>query len=454
VRFRFAIPVLFVLCGRLFAQSSLVNFAHVEHLTERVFFSGDSVNIIHIYADFPSYKWTDAGDEGIACVDDAARAAVVYLRHYESTGNGRSLSKAKELLKFVLKLQADDGLFYNFMNADHSINREGRTSFKSLGWWTARGVWCLALGGRLFEQEDPRFAATLRSGVEKSLIHIDTLLMQYGKTRLIAGFAIPQWLLYESGSDATAELVLGLIEYYRTTPDPSVKAYIQKLCRGMMMMQTGDAGTFPFDLHRSWETMWHSWGNSQSFALAYAGKILGDTAMISSSEREARAFYSRLLVSGMLKELDVAAPEKKTAYEQIAYDIRPMALGLLRLYDATGNELYLKMAGLAGSWFFGNNVLHKAMYDPGTGRCFDGITDSTSLNRNSGAESTVEALYTLLEIEQYPLAKQYLWFMKISESSTEEMIEGKYRNKLGDEATLALDVASGTLTLQENRSGR
>ena len=48
------------------------------------------------------------------------------------------------------------------------------------------------------------------------------------------------------------------------------------------------------------------------------------------------------------------------------------------------------------------------MYDPETGRCFDGILSETEINKNSGAESTIEALYAILEIEANPVAKKKL----------------------------------------------
>jgi hypothetical protein len=57
----------------------------------------------------------------------------------------------------------------------------------------------------------------------------------------------------------------------------------------------------------------------------------------------------------------------------------------------------------------GNNPAKTAMYDPKTGRCFDGIIDSTTVNYNSGAESTIEGLYTIIEITNNPIAKQYLF---------------------------------------------
>jgi len=222
----------------------------------------------------------------------------------------------------------------------------------------------------------------------------------------------------------------------------------------LVAMQDGNASTYPYGLHRSWETMWHMWGNGQTQALAIAGMLLKDSAMIRSGEREAKDFYSRLLIQGYMKELNVAHPDSNFNREQIAYGIRPIAVGLLRLYDATQNESYLKMAGLAASWLFGNNIAHQQLYDAQSGICFDGIMDSLTFNRNSGAESTIEALHTLVEIDQYPVAKKYLAYKKISETSNEHSIMGLFRNETGDELTLALDETTGTLTARDGKYAR
>ncbi|MFN8562057.1 MAG: hypothetical protein U0703_10645 [Anaerolineae bacterium] len=73
-----------------------------------------------------------------SAVDDAARAAVVYLE-YERTGDASLLDEAKRCLEFVLYMQANDGEFYNFVtDKTGMINRTGGTSYKSLGWWAMR----------------------------------------------------------------------------------------------------------------------------------------------------------------------------------------------------------------------------------------------------------------------------------------------------------------------------
>jgi hypothetical protein len=332
-------------------------------------------------------------------------------------------------------MQSEDGEFNNFLLADHSVNRDGKTSFTSFGWWAARGVWSLALGCRVFRETDPAYAARLRNSVERSLPHVQGLLRTYGVTEHEGGFANPTWLLYGSGADATSELMLGLVEYYRVNPSQDLREAITKLASGFMMMQEGDSASFPYGLHRSWGTLWHLWGNGQTQALASAGKFLGDSAMIASARREAEGFYTRLLIGPMLREMDLALGTRKE-YDQIAYGIRPMTVGLLRLYDATGKREYLRLAGLSASWLFGNNPAHVAMYDPSTGRCFDGIRSEAEINRNSGAESTIEALLTLVELEAYPDAVRYSHFTRVRSDS----LSAEFSSPAGERLTLRIDT--------------
>lgn len=441
--------ILCLLCALTLSRTaqdgnSLVNFKHLEHLTEKIEFFGDTVSIIHVYSNYPDYHWVGAaesGVEGIACVDDAARAVVMYLRHYELTNNRESLAKAKSLLKFVLKMETEDGQFYNFILKGHSINTNGQTSYKSFGWWAARGVWCMSLGYRVFKEIDPPFVAELKNSIDHTLPNIDSLLLKYERFQAIKHYRIPQWLLNESGADVTSELLLGLIDYFIATNDQKVKDLIEKFSDGIMTMQDGDLNSYPFGIHRSWQTIWHMWGNGQTQALAYAGRILKKSAMVQSAEREAQGWYSRLLINGFMRELDVDSTKYMT-YEQIAYGVRPIVVGLVRLFEATQKVEYLKMAGLAASWFFGNNVVHRLMYDSTTGRCFDAITDSTTVNKNSGAESTIEALYALVELEHYPDAKKYLHFKKVKSGKTDQFLYAIFRSDSDDEITLAITLAS------------
>ena len=48
------------------------------------------------------------------------------------------------------------------------------------------------------------------------------------------------------------------------------------------------------------------------------------------------------------------------------------------------------------------------MYNPSNGMNYDGIISKEKINMNSGAESTIEALLTLLAIEQNSISKKAL----------------------------------------------
>ena len=121
--------------------------------------NGRSVRVVALYAEAPDYRPTGSpsrdGSEGIACVDDAARAALVYLRAYEETGDARDRDEAHGLLQFVAAMEQGDGEFLNFIDTQGRPNRDAPSSRKSMSYWAARSVWALAEGVRVFGRLDP-----------------------------------------------------------------------------------------------------------------------------------------------------------------------------------------------------------------------------------------------------------------------------------------------------------
>lgn len=451
------LAVLFMACKTSPDQArSIVNFAHLEHLTEEILFEEDTVAIVHIYSQFPEYRWMDAkesGPEGIACVDDASRAAVLYLRHYELTGNAHSARRAKLLLRFVLKMQAEDGEFYNFIFADHSINRDGKTSYKSFGWWAARAVWALSHGSRALRESEPSFSTQLKIAVEKTFPHIASILRHYGEFAEIRGFRVPRWLLYqydEYSAAATSELVLGLCEFYRATAQPEAREYIEKFAEAFLALQAGDAHHPPYGAFLSEAGIWHDWANGQTQALVVAGKLLNRPEWINAAGREVRWFYSRHLIGGRFREWNLATGIR-SEFPQIAYGLRPMVVGSLRLAEATSKQEYETLAGLLASWFLGNNAAGKLMYDANTGRCYDGLEDSVTINLNAGAESTIEALYSLLEVEQSLRARQVMDARLVRRETTANNPYAVFETNEGTTLTLMLDTEKGDPVIIERK---
>lgn len=384
-------------------QTPMVNFDHLDHLGEVVGPEGNT-RIIHIYAEAPTYSWVGDDDEGIACVDDAARAAVVYLRAFELSGDAGALEKAVGLLRFILYMQTGRGLFYNFVwNQDLEINTTHENSTADeFEWWASRAVWALGEGARVLRTVDPELSSEAAAAVNRTVPHIEELLERYPTKRQVPGRRVPTWLVHQTAADATSELLLGLTALDEAYPDPQLRDIIDKLAEGIAAMQWGHMAAFPYAAHGSWIEGWHGWGNSQTQALSEAG-------WTDSAIKEARQFYSRLLVNGWMHSFEYNRPGEFREFEQIAYATRAVSVGLIKLAEATSDNDYLVMAGLAASWFTGNNVGGFEMYDKTTGRGYDGIGSPTSVNLNAGAESTIEALYTMLEVEQHPEAEKWLF---------------------------------------------
>ncbi len=124
---------------------------------------------------------------------------------------------------------------------------------------------------------------------------------------------------------------------------------------------------------------WHAWGSHMVHALAEAGAALNRQDWIDSAAHEANTFMMRQLAFENINEIGVL-PRR---LGQIAYGTDMMVQGYMALYRATGDEKYARYAGLAASWFFGNNMAGVPMYDPETGRCFDGIDGPVDVARQS-----------------------------------------------------------------------
>ena len=61
-----------------------VNLGHLEHLYDEIVLpKGDTGGVVWIYCEAPDYVLVGDDDEGYTCVDDMARALVVYSMHHE-----------------------------------------------------------------------------------------------------------------------------------------------------------------------------------------------------------------------------------------------------------------------------------------------------------------------------------------------------------------------------------
>jgi hypothetical protein len=401
------------LSGGVVAQDAtmpkLVNLDHLKYLTETVTVNDQQMALVHIYSEYPEYEWVDAAGEGLSAVDDVARAAIVYLWQYERTQDESLLQYARDCLEFVRYMQVDDGEFYNFVyDREGTINERGNTSYKSLGWWAMRGLWALGEGVRVFNQVDPEYADVLAEAYLRTEAALGATMGNYGEMISVHGFDVPAWI--PGGEPAVSAVgLLGLAAYHEARPNATTADIMTKLGDGLAQYRLGDHSTYPFGMHpvkANAPGFWHDWGSHTTHALAVAGMELDRQDWIASAAASADSFLLRQLAFERFRRIGVI-PYR---LEQIAYGTNMLVLTYMSLYEATGEERYARYGGLAASWYFDNNMAGVRMVDPETGRTLDGINGPVSwrVNRNSGAESTIEGLMSMIAVADVPLARGLL----------------------------------------------
>jgi len=392
-------------------DSPVVNTAHLDRLYFPVTFpGGQKAAGIYIYSEAPDYHFVADDDEGFTCVDDVARAAQFYMRSENFKTDTALQNKVSMLIHFIIEMQSSNGYFYNFLTLDGKINTAGKTSVNDANWWSWRALHTLTEASPLIKNINQPLSLQIDSAIFKLIRNIKSDLAAVPQTKTtLAGIPIPQWLPSGSASDQAAIILLGLLNYCSVTKDDFMQEYIRTIANGIISMQVADSNSLPYGYFLSWENVWHAYGNDQAYALFKAGRFLNDSSYIQSALKEVSNFYPWLIKNGMKSSFTVAKRENsyviidEEIFAQIAYGIRPMIFASLEAFAVTQDKKYAAIAKQLTSWFFSNNVANEVMYDRSSGRCYDGIVSANKINKNSGAESTIEALLALQKMKAFNL---------------------------------------------------
>lgn len=402
------------------AQQKLINPSHLDNLYEEISIRGEKIGIIHIYSEYPDYKWVGDDDEGIACVDDAARAAIFYMNYSKQYSDSSSAQKAEKLIGFLLFMQSENGFFYNFIFQDYSINKTHKNSVALPNWWSWRAMWALIEAFDFFKGRNTELSLHIKNSIEKTVQSIKTDFKYEKEIIELNGFKRPTWLPYKYAADQAALIVIALSKYYSLFRDDSILNVVNNLCEGIILMQEGNEKEFPFYAFMSWENSWHAWGNSQAYSLLCAYEITGNKKYLEAALNEINYFYKYLIREkfynefSIKKENGITTFDTQKKYPQIAYGIRPMIFASLKAAELTNNAAYSVLAAELAMWFFGNNSANVKIYFEQTGICYDGILNEKEINNNSGAESTIETLLSLLEIDSNQVAVNKLNEFRLS----------------------------------------
>ncbi|SHG16347.1 hypothetical protein SAMN05443575_1547 [Jatrophihabitans endophyticus] len=415
------------------SQQPLTNLAHLDFLTQTVtppaqaghstYAPARPLRELWVYAEHrddgsyervgggPHHAETDTYDQGAYDSDDIARAAVVYLRHWRQFGDAHSREYAFDLLRGLTYLQTatgpNAGNVVLWMQPDGTLNasalprEEPDPSDSANSYWLARTIWALGEGYRAFVHQDPAFARFLRArlGLALDALERDSL-SRYGTYHRVDGVRTPAWLIAD-GADASGEAVLGLAAYVRAGGRDGVRA-LRRLSDGIAQLGTAPSQRWPYGailpsaLSRS---SWHAWGGLAPAGLARASAALDRRALARVAVADAAAFSPALLTRyGAVNGLLPAPVDRST----IAYGVDSRVQSSLAAATVSGSRGLRQLAGVWAGWYFGQNAAASPTYDPGTGVTYDGIAADGTVNRNSGAESTIHGLLSMLALDAAP----------------------------------------------------
>ncbi len=295
----------------------------------------------------------EQGFEGVACVDDAARAALLYCDAWREHGDGWARNAARGLLRFLLYMQEEDGGFVNFVEDwDGQKNLHGPSSVPTGRPWTDRAMHALARGSATFGAGD--YEAAFRRGLpwlDRPTPYLDV--------RAVAVLAALDWWAATGASEVAERAV----------------AWAEEIAASRL-------GDLLPDLRD--EPRVHLWGHPQEVALARAGRAFDRPDLV----RIARASAETIWV-----------PQVARAFEApttLPFSVSCGVLALSAVADATHESRYAEHAELARDWFRGRNAAGLPIYDRRRGLVYDGIDDG-QINRNSGAESNIEGALALFD---------------------------------------------------------
>lgn len=373
---------------------SPINLSHALSLIDSMLVEDEMIAYIWIYSEAPDYVLTEASQEGIACVDDVGRFLEIIEHEILVYQKTELIPLARKLTEFLLYMGLEDGLWNNFMYADGTRNTSHRNSEAEFGWWAIRGLRGLAASYKIFENSEnySQIVQKISKQIEAANIHIQDALSNYPSTNLTYLEMKPAWLI-KNAPDMNSELLFSLTKLHNTGKFDYYDV-IEKIAKGLMGYQYRNAGHDLDGMFLCWNNTWHNWGNNQAFALLEAYKVTGDSTFLTSVKVWADSFVPFLDKVGFPNNITVDLNGNYTTetYPQIAYGFNSLYHGMKTLANITSEKKYELAAEDIFAWFTGRNTADFSMYDPESGRCYDGIDGENSINMNSGAESTIECL--------------------------------------------------------------
>lgn len=329
---------------------------HVQRLTD------DTGIIQHAKYGIPNLK------EGY-CLDDNARALLMVLMTYKRNKHPLALKLSPTYLSYINYMQTQDGMFRNFLSFNRNFLDEVGSE-DSFG----RTIW--SLGYLLGNAPNDAY---------------------YQTGREIFFAAVPNFTSLKS-IRSIANTIVGVCHYLKSNPtDEGMIKILETLTNRLLA---------DYDIHRSDDWQWFesllAYDNAfLPLALLHAAEFLHDPRVLEVA-RESMDFLSDVtLRNGYLSVVGnqdwYSRDREQSMFAQQPLDALAMVLMFHQAFRLTKDQSYIQKLYTCFMWFLGENDLRVSLYDFETKGCCDGL-ESSGVNRNQGAESTLAYLISHLSV--------------------------------------------------------
>lgn len=351
------------------------------------------VNLKHLFDltdDFGIIQFAQLSSPDISSgytVDDNARALIVCCAYLDQLGKtikslspdkrkSEALKRIEIYLRFIEFVSDKDGLFYNYVKPDRTIDHELNQK-ENLEDANGRTLWALAVAAAT-EALTEAMRETAFSLLKRRMDHT----------------------LMESPR-AAAFFVKGLCLLLKNTKEMNREDFQQQViryCDRLVSLYRGVSS-------KEWE-----WFESY---LTYSNAVVPEALLLGHQQTGNSDFLeiglktldfliAQTFLNGTYAPIGQDGWHQKSGerryFDQQPEDTSAMACALSTAYSITGKQTYRQWMYEAFNWFLGDNSLKQMVYDRATGGCYDGLGES-QINLNQGAESTTSYLLARLALQ-------------------------------------------------------
>lgn len=222
----------------------------------------------------------------------------------------------------------------------------------------------LAEGSAAFANSDPAFSTRLREAANAALEPVKAWLADYPQMQPVHGTPEPTWL--RGQPEVASQALLAWIALEEAGSDPVRRQAIAQMAEGLQKLLRGDFSRYPYGAHFSYVTSQGrprtfvtpvtgeavagaSWIVERSYsaeALARAGRLLGNTGLLESAQREGLGVLAHLAVSGQIPYGFSPRPELEPANR---LGVLAVVENLAALAATTEKPIFGVLAGTAAS---------------------------------------------------------------------------------------------------------